>query len=61
MLGYRIKLHFHDYKLAIEIDENCHSDRNVDYEIKREKALEEELSSELIRIDLDTLNYRLID
>ena len=32
VLGYRIDLYFHDYKLAIEIDEDGHSDRNIDYE-----------------------------
>ena len=30
VLSYRTDLHFHDYKLAIEIDENGHSDRNID-------------------------------
>ena len=30
VLSYRIDLYFHDYKLAIEIDENGHSDRNID-------------------------------
>ena len=25
---------FHDYKLAIETDQNGHSNRNIDYEIK---------------------------
>ena len=34
---YRIDLYFHDYKLAIEIDENGHSNRNIDYEIQRKK------------------------
>ena len=34
VLGYRIELYFHDYKLAIETDENGHNDRNIDYEIK---------------------------
>ena len=43
ILGYRIDLYFHDYKLAIEIDENGHSDRNIDYTIKRQKAIEQEL------------------
>ena len=38
VLGYRIDLHFHDYKLAIEIDENGHSNKNINYEIKRQKA-----------------------
>ena len=35
VLGYRIELYFHDYKLAIEIDENGQSDRSIDCEIKR--------------------------
>ena len=40
VLGYGIDLYFHDYKLAIEVDEKCHEDRNIDHEIKRQKALE---------------------
>ena len=51
VLSYRIELYFHDYKLAIETDENMHSDRNTDYEIKRQKAIEQELSCTFIRID----------
>ena len=53
VLNYRIDLYFHDHKLAIETDENGHSDRNIDYEIKRQKAIEKELGCKLIRIDLD--------
>ena len=34
VLGCRIDLCFHDYRLAIEIDENGHSDGNIVYEIK---------------------------
>ena len=37
--GCRIDLYFHDYKLAIEIDENGHSDRNNGYKIKRQKTI----------------------
>ena len=51
VLGYKIYLHFHDYKLAIEVDEKGHKHRNIDHEIKRQKALEEELSCEFIRIN----------
>ena len=40
VLGYRIELHFHDYEHPIEIDENGHNDRNVDYEIRRPKVIE---------------------
>ena len=39
VLGYRIDLYFHDYKLAIEVDEKGHKDRNIDHEIQRQKAL----------------------
>ena len=39
VLGYKIDLCFHDYKLAIEIDENRHSERNIDYKIKGQKAM----------------------
>ena len=30
---YRIALYFHDYKFAMEIDKNGHSNRNVDFEV----------------------------
>ena len=36
VLSYRIDLYFHDCKLAIETDDNGHSDRNSDYKIKRQ-------------------------
>ena len=29
VLGYMIDLNFHDYKLAIEIEEHGHSNRNI--------------------------------
>ena len=48
---YRPDLYFHNYKLAIEIDENGQRDRNIDYEIKRQKAIEQELGCKSIRID----------
>ena len=32
-----IDIYFHDYKLAIEIDENGLSDRTIDYKIKDKK------------------------
>ena len=31
VLRYGIDLYFHDYKFPIEIDENGHRDRNIDY------------------------------
>ena len=40
-LGYRID--FHEYKLAIEVDESGHTNRNINNEIERQKSLEKEL------------------
>ena len=59
LLEYRIDLHFHDYKLAIEIDENEQSNRNIEYEIKRQKAIEEELGCEFIRINLEKEDFNI--
>ena len=50
VLSYRIDLYIHDYKLAIEIDKNGHSDRNIAYEIKRQKTIEQKLGCKFIRI-----------
>lgn len=44
-----IDLYFHDQKLAIEIDENGYSNRNIDHKTKRLKG--HKLGSHLIRID----------
>ena len=59
VLGYRIDLYFHDYKLAIEIDGKGHKDRNVDHEIKIQKALEKELECEFIRINPDEKDFNI--
>ena len=39
VLGYKIDLYFHEYKLAIEVDELGHTNRNINNEIERQKAL----------------------
>ena len=57
VLGYRIDLYFYDYNLEIETDENGHSDRNIDYEIKRQKAIEQELGYKFIRTDPDKKDF----
>ena len=40
VLGCRIDLYFHNNKLAMEVDELGHADRNINNEIERQKALE---------------------
>ena len=59
VLSYRIDLYFHKYKLAIEVDELGHNDRNIDYEIQRQQALERELSCVFIRINLDAAEFNI--
>ena len=44
VLGYRIDVYFPKYELATEVDERGHNDREIDYEIERQKAIEKELS-----------------
>ena len=39
VLSNKIDLYFHEYKLAIEVDEVGHNDRNIDYKIQRQKAI----------------------
>ena len=57
VLNYRIDLYFHVCKVAIKIDENGHSDRNIDNETKRQKPIEQELGCKFIRIDFDNGNF----
>ena len=57
VLGYRIDLYFHDFKLTIKIYENGHSNRNLDYEIKRQKAIEQKLGCKFNKIDPDKEDF----
>ena len=59
VLGYRIDLYFHKHKLAIEVDELGHADRNLSNEIERQKALEKELNYVFIRINPDEKNFNI--
>ena len=59
VLGYRIDLYFHKYKLAIEVDELGHSDRNINDEIERQRALERELNCTFITINPDARDYNI--
>ena len=49
VLSYRTDLHFHDYNLATE---NGHSDRRIDYKIKREKKINKKLVVGLLELIL---------
>lgn len=53
VLDYKIDLYFHVYKLAIAIDENGLIDRNIGYEIRRQKVIEQEFGWKFLRDDSD--------
>ena len=57
VLSYRIDLYFNDYNLAIEIDENGHSSKSIDYEINRQKAIEQKIGCKFISIDPDNEDF----
>ena len=59
VIGYRIDLYFHKYKLAIEVDELGHNDGNITYEIQRQQALERELNCVFIRINPDAVDFNI--
>ena len=59
VLGYRIDLYFYEYKLAIEIDELGHNDRNTDYEIKRQREIEKKLNCVFIRTNPDAADCNM--
>ena len=54
---FRIDIYFTEYSLAVEIDEKGHTDRDLIFEEKREKALEKKLNCEFIRINTSRENY----
>ena len=59
VLGYRIDLYFYEYKLAIEVDELKHTNRNINNENERQKALEKELNCIFIRINPDEKDFNI--
>ena len=57
VLDYRIDIYFHKYKLAIEVYELGHADRNINNEIDRQKALEKELNCVFVRTNPDEKDF----
>ena len=55
VLSYYIDAYFPKYKLTIEVDEQGHNSRDIDYEIERQK--EKELDCKFIRINPAKANF----
>ena len=56
---FRIDIYFTKYCLAIEIDEKGHTDRDLEFEKKRQEALEKKLNCTFIRINISKENFDL--
>ena len=48
---FRIDIYFSECLLAVEIDENGHTDRDIIFEEKRQEALEKKIVCKFIRIN----------
>ena len=57
--SYRIDLHFPEHILAIECDENDHKDRDINYEIMRQKFIEDQLNCVFIRYSPDANDFTI--
>ena len=57
--NYRVDLYLSKQKLAIEIDENNHADRDPSYEQAREERTQEELGCKFLRINPDAPDFKL--
>ena len=60
VLSYRIDLYFQKSKLAVEVDELGHADRNNNNEIERQRTLERELNCVFIRINPDQPDFNIL-
>ena len=57
---FRIDIYFSECSLAVEIDEKGHTDRDINFEEKRQKVLEKTLGSKFIRINTSNdLDYKV--
>ena len=54
---FRIDIYFTKNCLAVEIDEKGHTDRYLEFEKKRQEALEKKLNCTFIRINTSKQNF----
>lgn len=57
--GYYIDYYIPTYKIAIEIDEFDHVDRDKTYEVRRQKYISKMLGCEFIRCNPDDPNFSI--
>ena len=55
---FRIDVYFNKFLLAVEVNEEGHTDRDLTFEEKRQEGLEKKLGCKLIRIN--TSNAKMV-
>ena len=60
VLGYRIDLYFYQDRLAIEINEFGHWDRDTEYENERGRILKKELNCVIIMINPEEEDFNIL-
>jgi very-short-patch-repair endonuclease len=61
VLDYRIDLYFPDYNLAIECDENGHSDRSPAEERRRRRRITKKINCQWLRFNPDSTDFNIFD
>ena len=56
---YKIDLYFPKHKLAIECDEFGHLDRDIEYEVKRQKYIKNKLGCQFIWYNTDAKDFNI--
>ena len=57
VLEHQFEMHFHDQKPATECNKKGHVDRDTDYEVRRQRAIEKEMGCEIKRFSPDDLDF----
>ena len=59
---FKTDVYFTDFSLALEIDEKRNTDKDLIFEIKRQKALEKKLNCKFIKVNVSNdLDYEISD
>ena len=59
---FKTDVYFTDFSLALEIDEKRNTDKDLIFEIKRQKALEKKLNCRFIKVNVSNdLDYEISD
>ena len=59
--GYKIDHYFPRCKLAVECDEFGHKDRDIEYEVRQQKYIENKLRCQFIRFNLDARGFNIFE